>query len=404
MGPEEEFISCVVSTARATSRNKEAHTGANYPGEYIFMDILHLPVSVGLTRGSTFPFSLILVDAYSRYACIYGMPDKSSRCVIDTLLRYQADYGHIGNYGYLDIARIRADSGTQFTSQEFKDHCWQAGISLSLAAPKKQYQNHLAERSWQTIGNMARSLLVHARLPDSFMHHALVYSCHIFNALPVKGLFLNGHVSTPFELFQGVKPKIGHLQVFGCPITARHWTTAENTNGKQTQRGIRGIFVSMTDNQKGYLFYSPGSRQLYISGDITFDETFSSTIATTWRPHRDNLALHPVTSSIPDVSTTLEHTGDVTTTLPPDVEEGEIIDQNNAEQINVDHDDTIADDDCPDLVPQHPNDDDFDASSDTSDFDSDDDDNDIDDDDILALEQLAIPVDNEVSPQPANVS
>jgi hypothetical protein len=95
MGPEEECISCEVSTARATSRNKEAHTGANYPGEYIFMDVLHPPVSVGLTRGSTFPFSLILADAYSRYACIYGMPDKSSHCVIDTLLRYPADYGHI---------------------------------------------------------------------------------------------------------------------------------------------------------------------------------------------------------------------------------------------------------------------------------------------------------------------
>jgi len=220
MGPEEECNSCEIFTACATNRNKEAHTGANYPGEYVFMDILHPLVPVGLTRDSTFDFSLILVDAYSRYACIYGFLDKSSCCVIETLLRYQADHGHIGNYGYLDRARIRANSGTQFTSQEFKDHCWQAGITLSLAAPKKQYQNHLAERSWQTIGNMARSLLVHARLPDSFLHHALAYLCHIFNALPVKGLFSHGQVSTSFELFQGAKPRIGHFRVFGCHITA----------------------------------------------------------------------------------------------------------------------------------------------------------------------------------------
>jgi transposase InsO family protein len=269
MGPEEECISCEISTARATSRNKEAHTGANYPGEYVFMDILHPLVPVRLTKTSTFPFSLILVDGYSRYACIYGMLDKSSRCVIDTLLRYQADYGHIGNYGYLHIARIRADSGTQFTSQDFKDHCWQPGITLSLAALKKQYQNHLAERSWQTIGSMARSLLVHARLPDSFMHHTLTYSCHIFNALPVKGLYSHVHVSTPFELFQGAKPRIGHFRVFGCPITARHWTPAQNSNGKQTQRGIRRIFIGFVDNQNGYLFYSPASRQIYVSGDVT---------------------------------------------------------------------------------------------------------------------------------------
>jgi len=214
MGPEEECISCAISTARATKRNKEPHTGGVYPGEYVFLDILHPTVPVGLTKESTFPFYLILVDAYSRYSCIYGLQDKSSKCVIDTIIRYQADYGHIGNYGYLDIGRIRADSGTQFTSEEFKEHCWQAGISVSLAAPKKQYQNHLAERSWQTINAMARGLLVHARLPDSFMFHALLYSCHIFNVLPVKGLYLNGHVGTPYELFQGVKPRISHFRHF----------------------------------------------------------------------------------------------------------------------------------------------------------------------------------------------
>jgi hypothetical protein len=257
------------------------------------------------------------VDAFSRYACIYGIRDKSSRCVIDTITRYQADHGHIGNYGYLDIAHIRADSGTQFTSEEFKEHCWQAGIALSLAAPKKQYQNHLAERSWQTINTMARGILVHARLPDSFMFHALVYSCHIFNVLPVKGLYLNGHMGTPYELFQGIKPSISHFRVFGCPITARKWTTAQSSTGKQTERGIRGIFVGLAENQKGYLFYSPASRQLYISADVTFDETFSSTIATTWHLHCDTLALRPAASDIPIISDTLEHTGDVIDTLSP---------------------------------------------------------------------------------------
>jgi transposase InsO family protein len=254
MGPEDECVSCEVSTARASNRNKEAHTGGNYPGEYVFLDILHPVVPVGLTKESTFPFSLILVDAYSRYACIYGIRDKSSSCVIDALTRYQADHGHIGNYGYLDIARICADSGSQFTSENFREHCRMAGINLTLAAPKKQYQNHLAERSWQSISTMARSLLVHARLPDSFMFHALLYSCHIFNVLPMKGLYLNGPVGTPYELFQGAKPAISQFRVFGCPVTARKWTTKQSSAGKQTQRGIRGIFIGFAENHKGYLF------------------------------------------------------------------------------------------------------------------------------------------------------
>jgi hypothetical protein len=60
---------------------------------------------------------------------------------------------------------------------------------------------------------MARSLLVHARLPDSFMYHALVYACHIFNVLPVKGLYSGDHVATPYELFHGTQPTFESLGV-----------------------------------------------------------------------------------------------------------------------------------------------------------------------------------------------
>jgi hypothetical protein len=65
----------------------------------------------------------------------------------------------------------------------------------------------------------------------------------------------------------------------------------------------------LVQNQKGYIFYTPASRQLYISADITFDEQFHSTIAHTWQLQRDSLALRPVSSDIPLPTTMLEHTG-----------------------------------------------------------------------------------------------
>jgi transposase InsO family protein len=188
MGPEQECISCNISTIRATARNKDPDTKGLYLGEHVFLDILHPVTRVGLMSDTTYAFHLILVDLCSRYACIYGMSDKTTESVVQILQRYQADYGHVGNYGYLNIECIRADAGSQFTSQEFKKYCWTAGIQLVLAAPKKQYQNHLAERTWQTVSTMARSLIVHAHLPDTYMYHALVHACKIFNVLPVKGL------------------------------------------------------------------------------------------------------------------------------------------------------------------------------------------------------------------------
>jgi hypothetical protein len=109
------------------------------------------------------------------------------------------------------------------------------------------------------------------------MLHALVYACHIFNILPVKGLAnTNGNVCTPHTLLIGEKPKINHYRVFGCPVVAHKRSTPQNSSGKQTKHGIRGIFIGFNWNQKGYIFYAPESCQIYISGDVLFDESFGA--------------------------------------------------------------------------------------------------------------------------------
>ncbi len=142
MSPEVGCLSCGISTINATARNKEPHTGASRPGEHIFLDILHPLVTAGLTTTS----------------------------VINILWQYQADHRQAsGNFGYLNIERICADAGSQFTADQFREHCCNSGIHLVLAAPKKRYQNHLAERTWQNVTTMGRSLLVHTWLPDTFM-------------------------------------------------------------------------------------------------------------------------------------------------------------------------------------------------------------------------------------------
>jgi transposase InsO family protein len=390
MGPEQDCVSCNISTIRASARNKEPHTKGMYPGAYIFMDILHPVTKKGLTSDSTYAFYIILVDAYSRYTCIYGMRDKSTGTVIDTLTRYQADHGYTSQYGYMNIERIRADAGTQFTSTEFKQHCWVAGIQLILAAPKKQYQNHLAERTWQTISTMSRSLLVHARLPDTFMFNALVYTCHIFNILPVKGLLdESGNVSTPYTLFHGEKPRINHFRVFGCPVVARKWSTPHTTSSKQTERGIRGIFLGFDYNQKGYVFYSPGSRQIYISGDVLFDETFGTAIATTWRMHHDSLALRPLTSSIPTMETPIEETGAIDN-FPIIAKEGNAAPPPAHATSNAIDDD----DDVSDLL--HPDDDSSVSYSEQDEEEEDIDDLDLPDD----LDFHNTPIEEDISPQP----
>jgi hypothetical protein len=129
--------------------------------------------------------------------------------------------------------------------------------------------------------------------------------------------------ATPYELFFSEKPSIARFQVFGCPTVVCQWATKQSLQGKQTERGIRGIFLGFNANNKGYMIYNPGSRQIVTSEDVSFDEHFNLAIATTWQQHRDSLALRPVESYIPVVSDTIEHTGGIDDSQP-EVEEGEV--------------------------------------------------------------------------------
>jgi hypothetical protein len=225
--------------------------------------------------------------------------------VIAALKQYQAGHLLAQAYGVSDISHIHTDAGSQFTSDEFCQYCHDKIIHLVLAAPKKQYQNHLAEWSWQTISPMAHSLVAHAQLPDTFWYHALQYYMSIFNVLPVHRLLdEKDSASTPYEMFYKRKPNISRFCTFGCPTVIRCWVTKNNTNGKQTGWGTRGIFIGFDMNSKGYLMYAPGS----LSDDVVYDETFATAITATWQQHQDSLALRPVSSHIPDIDATLEHT------------------------------------------------------------------------------------------------
>lgn len=126
------------------------------------------------------------------------------------------------------------------------------------------------------------------------------------------------------------------------------------------------------------MIYSPGSHQIYISGDVLFDETFGTAIATTWYMHHDSLALHPVQSTIPTMETPIEET-DAINSFPIIAEEGKI--KPSAEENDIDDYDTSV----PDLL--HPDDD-----SSTSSSEHEDDENDFDIPDY--------DVEEDTSPQP----
>ena len=131
----------------------------------------------------------MIVDAYSKIPKLYGMENITTAEVMDKLDMFQSRFGIIDQFDWWDLERISADAGAQFTSTKFKEECQTRGVRLTLAAPEHQEMNGQVEVTWRTLRKIAHALMVHARVPEIYVHFALMYTTnHIFPVLPIKYL------------------------------------------------------------------------------------------------------------------------------------------------------------------------------------------------------------------------
>jgi hypothetical protein len=75
--------------------------------------------------------------------------------------------------------------------------------------------------------------------------------------------------TTPEDVFSGIKPEVGHLSRFGCPVYI-HVPKEKRT--KMEPLGKKGFFLGYSENSKGYRIYVPGQRQIEVRKYVTFHE------------------------------------------------------------------------------------------------------------------------------------
>ena len=102
------------------------------------MDIIPSTSPKRLTSDTTFSNYFLIVDAYSKIPKLYGMEKITTEEVMDKLDMFQYIFGIINEFGWWDLEIISADTGTQFTSTDFKDEYQTCGVHLTLAAHEHQ--------------------------------------------------------------------------------------------------------------------------------------------------------------------------------------------------------------------------------------------------------------------------
>ena len=289
-----------IGVNRVHNISKEPFDIPQTPFALLFMDVIPTPRMRALTVSIAYPGSLLIVDAFTRYSMWIGLPKIDSENVIQAFKHFLVRTRSTGRSTQVNF--LRADAGSYFASDSFTSWCRNNNFHISLAAPHHQEMNSICERQWQTINQIARVCLVHARLPLEYFHFAVLYAIAILNVLPAKGVNdATGTPSCPYALAFGKRPKIGNFRVFGCPAAIKRYSTATSSGDissdlsddfqqtpKPLQRAVRGIFIGFPEHQAGWLFYLPnplGRHNYIISRDAVFDESFESTLAHVHAPY-----------------------------------------------------------------------------------------------------------------------
>ena len=216
-------------------RNHTADEKAKAPLDLVHSDLAG-PISPSSIEGSK--YAIIFTDDYSGVMFLYFLRNKSD--ATRATARFLADIAPYGN-----IKRLRTDQGTEYTCKNFQDLIIENKIHHEMSAPYSSHQNGTAERSWRTLFQMARCLLLQSELPKNLWNHALRTASYIRNRSYNKRMNC-----TPYELFTGNKPNLKSMHQFGSNCYAY-----KQEKKKLDARSELGRFIGYDYNSPAYLIY-----------------------------------------------------------------------------------------------------------------------------------------------------
>jgi transposase InsO family protein len=190
-------------------------------------------MSIPSVRGSK--YFLVFKDDYSCYSQIHFIKKKSETA--DLFKQYAQRLEVVtGN----QINTLRTDNGGEYFDNDFEDWLKRKGIRHESSMPKTPEQNGAGTELW-----------------------AEACSCAVYlqNRMAVKGV--DG--KTPYEVWNGVKPNLSHLRIFGSDVFLH---IPRDERGKFDPKAIKCQHVGYCETQKGFRAWDPVGRKVHISRDI----------------------------------------------------------------------------------------------------------------------------------------
>lgn len=255
--PNQLCEGCLLGKHARSSFPKEATSRAKEPLHLIHTDLCGPITPPSYSKNLYF---MLFIDDFSRKTWVYFLKEKSQ--AFETFKTFKT---MVEKEKGLKIKSMRSDRGGEFLSKEFNKFCEDNGIRRFLTAPYSPQQNGVVERKNRTILNMVRSMLKSKKMPKEFWAEAVDCAVYLLNRCPSKSL----DNKTPQEAWNGMKPTVSHLRVFGS-IAYVHVPSQRRL--KLDDRSEKHVFVGYDKHSKGYKLYNPITRKVVVSRDVEFDE------------------------------------------------------------------------------------------------------------------------------------
>jgi len=165
------------------------------------------------------------------------------------------------------IMRFRCDNGkAEYDNATFQGILRESGISYEPSAPYTQNQNGVSERMNRTVMEKARTMLLEARLPESFWAEAVNTAVYLHNRSPTRSL--DG--CTPYEAWNGSKPDLAHIKVFGCDA---YLFVPDEKRGKLQAKSQKCVLMGYVWNTtKMWRLWDPIGKRVVVGSNVRFDE------------------------------------------------------------------------------------------------------------------------------------
>jgi hypothetical protein len=247
------------------------HTRSNYPS---------------ITYKSSKPFALIhsdvwgpskvqnisgtrwfvsFVDDHTRITWLFLMKEKSE---VGTLFRNFNSM--IQTQFQTKIQVLKTDNAKEYFNTILGSYLLNQGIIHISSCVDTPQQNGVAERKNRHLLEVARSLMFSTNVPKHFWGEAVLTATYLINRMPSRVL----KFQTPYQTLLTAFPHIKFLsnldpKIFGCSVFVHVHQTHRS---KLDPRSIKCIFIGYSSNHKGYKCYSPTTKRVYHSLDVTFFE------------------------------------------------------------------------------------------------------------------------------------